>query len=149
MSIELGVYGHNLPSPNATVQALAERYPLTMAAFAAMGALDHLDRIARLDAVWDEIRWPPADDRRPPDSHRALYGGPSVAAKPSADEIYTQSKIQNAQRAPESKIDFDLIYAGGGLGLIHAAVMARRYGYRVLLFDRGEVGCAQREWNIS
>ena len=24
-----------------------------------------------------------------------------------------------------------------------------RYGYRVLLFDRGEVGCAHREWNIS
>jgi lycopene cyclase CruA len=24
-----------------------------------------------------------------------------------------------------------------------------RYGYHVLLFDRGEVGCAHREWNIS
>jgi lycopene cyclase CruA len=35
------------------------------------------------------------------------------------------------------------------LGLIHAAVMAQRYGWRVLLFDRGEVGCAHREWNIS
>jgi lycopene cyclase CruA len=28
-------------------------------------------------------------------------------------------------------------------------VMARRYGYRVLVFDRGEIGCAHREWNIS
>ena len=37
----------------------------------------------------------------------------------------------------------------GGLGLLHAAVMATRYGYRVLVFDRDEVGCAHREWNIS
>jgi lycopene cyclase CruA len=60
-------------------------------------------------------------------------------------DIYTQSNSQTLI----SKIDFDLIYAGGGLGLIHAAIMAGRYGRRTLLFDRGQIGCAHREWNIS
>jgi lycopene cyclase CruA len=50
---------------------------------------------------------------------------------------------------PPVERSFDLIYAGGGLGVLHAAVMAQRYGYRVLLFDRGDVGCAHREWNIG
>ncbi len=89
-----------------------------------MGALDHLERIGRLDAIWDAIR----------------SGEPGTVR----DDIYSQSAICNQQSA----IDYDLIYAGGGLGLLHAVVMAR-YGYRVLLFDRGEVGCAHREWNIS
>jgi len=35
---------------------LAARYPHTVAAFTAMGALDHVERIARLDAIWDAIR---------------------------------------------------------------------------------------------
>ncbi len=103
---------------------LAERYPHTVASFTAMGALDHLDRIARLDAIWDAIR-----------------RGESSAAN---DDIYSQLPSPN----PYPPADYDLIYAGGGLGLLHAVVMAR-YGYRVLLFDRGEVGCAHREWNIS
>jgi hypothetical protein len=42
----------------------------------------------------------------------------------------------------------DLVYAGAGLGLLHALEMVRR-GWRVLVCDRGEVGCAHREWNIS
>lgn len=104
--------------------ALAAQYPRTVAAFEAMGALDHLERITRLDATWAAIR------RHDP-----------LAAPPG---IYRQAPL--AGQAPDG--DFDLIYAGGGLGLLHAAVMAR-YGYRVLLFDRAEVGCAHREWNIS
>ncbi len=123
---------------NPTHEAVAVRFPSTVAAFEAMGALDHLERIARLDAIWDEIRQP-------------LYSGPSVAAtddrRPTTDDVYVSSEL----RTQNSKldVDFDLIYAGGGLGLLHAVVMAQRYGYRVLLFDRGEVGCAHREWNIS
>jgi lycopene cyclase CruA len=89
-----------------------------------MGALDHLEQIARLDAIWDAIR----------------RGEPGAVDR----NIYSQSPIPHSQPSP----DYDLIYAGGGLGLLHAVVMAR-YGYRVLLFDRGEVGCAHREWNIS
>jgi lycopene cyclase CruA len=136
-----------LSTQNSVLKTQAERYPRTMAAFVEMRALDHLDRILHLDAVWNDLR-------RPPTPQRAMYGCSSVSAPlapgghggtgPTRTDIYSQSKIQNLKY----KIDFDLIYAGGGLGLIHAAVMAR-YGGRVLLFDRGEVGCAHREWNIS
>src|SRR5262245_31981591 len=131
------------------LKTLAEYYPRTLAAFSAMGALDHLDRILRLDATWDALRQPTTNDQG------IMYGGSPVSALrmpggqkgtgPIGIDICAQSKIQN----PKSNIDFDLIYAGGGLGLIHAAVMAGRYGRRTLLFDRGHVGCAHREWNIS
>ncbi|HEY9844925.1 MAG TPA: hypothetical protein V6D03_01890, partial [Candidatus Caenarcaniphilales bacterium] len=43
---------------------------------------------------------------------------------------------------------YDLIYLGGALGVIHAAVMAR-LGYRVLLLERLPFGRMNREWNIS
>ncbi len=43
---------------------------------------------------------------------------------------------------------FDLIYVGGALGVIHAAVMAN-LGYRVLLIERLPFGRMNREWNIS
>lgn len=45
-------------------------------------------------------------------------------------------------------IAYDLIYIGGALGVIHAAVMAR-LGYRVLLMERLPFGRMNREWNIS
>ncbi|MBW4533177.1 MAG: flavin-dependent dehydrogenase [Pleurocapsa minor HA4230-MV1] len=47
-----------------------------------------------------------------------------------------------------SKQHFDLIYIGGALGVIHAAVMALK-GYRVLLVERLPFGRMNREWNIS
>lgn len=43
---------------------------------------------------------------------------------------------------------FDVIIAGGGLGLV-AGVALARLGLRVLVFDRDKVGSAHREWNIS
>ncbi len=121
---------------------LAARYPRTVAAFAAMDALDHLERIARLDAVWQRIR---AGARGGADDTYAIVDEvPATDRRPSPTAPTHASRITR----PASS-DYDLIYAGGGLGLLHAAVMARRYGRRVLLFDRGEVGCAHREWNIS
>ncbi|TVQ48043.1 MAG: flavin-dependent dehydrogenase [Gloeocapsa sp. DLM2.Bin57] len=47
-----------------------------------------------------------------------------------------------------SNPEYDLIYLGGALGSIHAAVMARK-GYRVLLVERLPFGKMNREWNIS
>ncbi len=47
-----------------------------------------------------------------------------------------------------SQPKYDLIYIGGALGVIHAAVMAR-LGYRVLLIERLPFGRMNREWNIS
>ncbi|MDY6939857.1 MAG: flavin-dependent dehydrogenase [Cyanobacteriota bacterium] len=49
---------------------------------------------------------------------------------------------------PPDALTYDLIYVGGALGVIHAAVMARR-GYRVLLLERLPFGRMNREWNIS
>ncbi len=45
-------------------------------------------------------------------------------------------------------IAYDLIYCGGALGIIHAAVMAR-LGYRVAVLERGPLAKMNREWNIS
>ncbi|MBD2079960.1 flavin-dependent dehydrogenase [Leptolyngbya sp. FACHB-17] len=47
-----------------------------------------------------------------------------------------------------AKTAFDLVYVGGALGIVHAAVMAR-LGYRVLLLERMPFGRMNREWNIS
>jgi lycopene cyclase CruA len=43
---------------------------------------------------------------------------------------------------------YDVVIAGGGLGLVAGVALARR-GLRVLIFDRDRVGVAHREWNIS
>jgi lycopene cyclase CruA len=53
-------------------------------------------------------------------------------------------------KAPDAgaKPDFDVVLAGGGLSLIYAAYLARA-GLRVCVFDRREIGCGHREWNIS
>ncbi len=44
---------------------------------------------------------------------------------------------------------FEIIYAGGTLGLLHAAVMSAKYKRRVLVFDAHTVGKTHRDWNIS
>ncbi len=44
--------------------------------------------------------------------------------------------------------EYDLIYIGGALGIVHAAVMAK-LGYKVLLLERLPFGRMNREWNIS
>ncbi|HYF63785.1 MAG TPA: hypothetical protein VD886_13275, partial [Herpetosiphonaceae bacterium] len=95
-------------------------HPRTAAAFAAMGAEAELERIRQLDQRWAAFE---------------------LGARPTLRHTSTGD-------LPAASAEYDLVYAGGGLGLIHAALMARR-GYRVLLFDRHPVGCAHREWNIS
>jgi len=45
--------------------------------------------------------------------------------------------------------EFEIIYAGGTLGLLHAAVMACQYNRKVLVFDAHTVGKTHRDWNIS
>lgn len=45
--------------------------------------------------------------------------------------------------------EFDILYAGGTLGLLHAAVMAKKYDRTVLVIDRAEPGRTTRDWNIS
>ncbi|NJM05273.1 hypothetical protein HC891_02105 [Candidatus Gracilibacteria bacterium] len=106
---------------NDWADELAMRFPQTVTHFRAMDALDHLERVVRLERGWQRI----------------LAG--------AYDETCHTVDAALNNKLPQ----YDLIYAGGGLGLLHAALMAQRYGRRILLFDRSEVGCAHREWNIS
>ncbi len=100
---------------------LEKTHPQTVAAFREMGALASLSAVAKLERRWQ-----------------------------NNERGSTTAKLHQVVKAlPPAEAQYDLIYAGGGLGLLHAAVMAGRYGYRVLVFDRDEVGCAHREWNIS
>ncbi|RXK84717.1 hypothetical protein EST62_08945 [Chlorobaculum sp. 24CR] len=60
--------------------------------------------------------------------------------------------IRDGSRLPagvQIEGEFDILYAGGTLGLLHAAVMSRKYGRAVLLIDRAEPGRTTRDWNIS
>jgi len=62
---------------------------------------------------------------------------------------YVEVVVTEARSVVSANNTFDIIYAGGGLNVLNAAVMAQRYGLRVLIFDRFMVGAVHREWNIS
>ncbi len=110
-------------------EALAPHYPLTVKYFRKMpnGAAD-LTRV-----YWWEQRWREGV-RRPEQPKPVIF---KTAELPPV-----------TPEAPLSTPAYDLIYVGGALGIIHAAVMARR-GYRVLLLERLPFGRMNREWNIS
>lgn len=57
------------------------------------------------------------------------------------------SRVRHAALPPPDA-RFDIVYLGGGLGLLHALAMQQR-GFRVLVADRRPVGSTHREWNIS
>jgi lycopene cyclase CruA len=102
--------------------ALEERYPLTVKYFQKMpnGEYD-LTRV-----YWWEQRWREGV-RNPQQPKQVIFKQAETSSTPPA---------------------YDLIYIGGALGVIHAAVMAR-LGYRVLLIERLPFGQMNREWNIS
>jgi lycopene cyclase CruA len=49
---------------------------------------------------------------------------------------------------PPTDQEVDIVYAGGGLTLLHAYAMQKQ-GWRTLVFDRRAIGTTHREWNIS
>ncbi|MCC5637467.1 flavin-dependent dehydrogenase [Nostoc sp. CHAB 5844] len=123
-------FPHQYPKPPAIdlsqqsiFEALAPYYPLTVKYFQKMpnGEYD-LKR-----AYWWEQRW--RDGVRNPKQPRQV--------------IFTKDK-QTENPHPQ----YDLIYIGGALGAVHAAVMAK-LGYKVLLVERLPFGRMNREWNIS
>jgi lycopene cyclase CruA len=102
--------------------ALAPYYPTTVKYFQKMpnGEAD-LNRV-----YWWEKRWREGV-KNPQQPKQVLY------------RTETSSTA-----APE----YDLIYIGGALGIVHAAVMAK-LGYKVLLIERLPFGRMNRVWNIS
>ena len=109
---------------------LESYYPLTVKYFQKMpnGEYD-LKR-----AYWWEQRW--REGVRNPQKPRQV-----VFYQGNSQEI---SPILSPAASPQ----YDLIYIGGALGSIHAAVMAK-LGYKVLLVERLPFGKMNREWNIS
>lgn len=104
------------------------RYPLTVANFGALR-----DREAWLKTIWEmDARW-----RR----QITPWGG----RQPVEEVLVTGAPPAHLSVEAE----FEIIYAGGVLGLLHAAVMAKQYGRRVMVFDAGTVGEARRDLNLS
>ncbi|HEV2764431.1 MAG TPA: hypothetical protein VGV38_15740, partial [Pyrinomonadaceae bacterium] len=105
-----------------------EHYPLTVASLGSMS-----DREAWLRRIWElDERWRLAFEQ--------------AASGRGADEVVVRGAPPARLQAEGS---FDIVYAGGVLGLLHAGVMACRYGKRVLVFDAHAVGYTHRDWNIS
>jgi lycopene cyclase CruA len=110
-----------------------DRYPLTVANFGALG-----EREAHLRRIWQtEMRWQETLEQQGRGAAReaVVHGAP-----PSGLSV---------------EGEFEIIYAGGTLGLLHAAVLAARFQRRVMAFDAGAIGrdggsgSGKRVWNIS
>lgn len=115
---------NDLFAADPLVLSLAERYPRVIAHFGALpDGVRHLRRLVDLDQTWVRQQFAPT-------------------APPT---VVTHGEVATPSTTPT----FDIIYAGGGLNLLNAAIMAQCYGYRVLVFDRFTVGAVHREWNIS
>ncbi|NEQ33694.1 MAG: flavin-dependent dehydrogenase [Leptolyngbya sp. SIO4C5] len=114
--------------------ALGGRYPKTVQYFQRMpnGEAD-LKR-----AYWWEKRWR--------ESVKTPQQPAQVLFKP--EEVSAEQRQVLAQAESAAAPVYDLIYVGGALGILHAAVMAS-LGYRVLLIERLPFGRMNREWNIS
>ena len=112
-----------IDSQQSIFEALAPYYPLTVKYFQKMpkGEYD-LTRV-----YWWEQRWREGV-RNPQQPRQVVFSHFPPSSSPSPT--------------------YDLIYVGGALGVIHAAVMAA-LGYRVLLVERLPFGRMNREWNIS
>lgn len=114
-------------SQQSIFEALAPYYPLTVKYFQKIpnGEYD-LKRV-----YWWEQRWREGV-RNPQQPQQVIF----KASTPVENQI--------SDRHPT----YDIIYIGGALGVIHAAVMAR-LGYKILLIERLPFGRMNREWNIS
>ena len=140
-------------SKQSIFEALAPYYPLTVKYFQKMpkGEYD-LQRV-----YWWEQRWREGT-RNPQKPKQVVFfhqqGSSATDSVTDVTEV-RKTKVGTGEKAsgtiPVSDSGdtfYDLIYIGGALGVIHAAVMAR-LGYRVLLVERMPFGRMNREWNIS
>lgn len=105
---------------------LRGRYPQTVAAFSQMaGGERALRSVMSLERRWIEL---------------------NKGAEHVAPFRYVPAAPQLPHCPPEHH--YDVIIAGGSLGLVAGVALAQR-GLKVMLFDKGKVGVAHREWNIS
>ncbi|MDZ8188774.1 MAG: flavin-dependent dehydrogenase [Nostoc sp. ChiSLP02] len=153
-------FPHHYPEPPAIdlsqqsiFAALAPYYPLTVKYFQKMpnGEYD-LKR-----AYWWEQQWRQGV-RNPQEPRQVVFSSTGdweqgrwgsvgrEGGKISSPSSHT-SHTSNAP-CPIPHAEYDIIYIGGALGVIHAAVMAK-LGYKVLLVERLPFGRMNREWNIS
>ena len=105
---------------------LAGSYPRTVAAFSQMeGGERALRSVVSLERRWIELN------------------SGATAADPFR---YVRTPAELPPCPPQHH--YDVIIAGGSLGLVAGTALAQR-GLRVMLFDRDRAGVAHREWNIS
>ncbi|MEG4575022.1 flavin-dependent dehydrogenase [Microcoleus sp. N3A4] len=135
-------------SKQSIFDALAPYYPLTVKYFQKMpeGEYD-LKRV-----YWWEQRWREGT-RNPQTPKQVVFLKEEGTGKKEEGRGKKEQGTANREEGTVSVSDsgdtfYDLIYIGGALGVIHAAVMAR-LGYRVLLVERMPFGRMNREWNIS
>lgn len=113
-----------IASNQSIFEALIQDYPLTVKFFQRIpnGEYD-LNRV-----YWWEKRW------------RESVKSPETPK----DVIFIDREVSPASQ----DLDYDIVYLGGALGAIHAAMMSK-LGYRVCLVERIPFGRMNREWNIS
>ena len=127
-------------SKTSIFEALAPYYPKTAQYFQRFpnGEYD-LKRV-----YWWEQRW--RSEAREPSQPRSVVQ--FQTERSLADLLAAQPSQPESARTATATPAYDLVYVGGALGSIHAALMAR-LGYKVLLLERLPFGRMNREWNIS
>lgn len=120
-------------------EALAPYYPKTAQYFQRFpdGEYD-LKRV-----YWWEQRW--RSEARKPSQPRSVV---QFQPRRTLADLLAESPMTPGSAQTAAIPAYDLVYVGGALGSIHAALMAR-LGYRVLLLERLPFGRMNREWNIS
>jgi len=114
-------------TPAPDLKYFRERYPLTVANFGALG-----ERENYLRRIWlTEARWRETLESQQQTAREAVVRG----APPSDLSV---------------EGEFEVIYAGGVLGLLHAAVLASNFKRRVMVFGAGTIGRegGGRAWNL-
>ncbi|MEI8032811.1 MAG: hypothetical protein WCH05_05665 [Chlorobiaceae bacterium] len=106
-----------------SLDSIKRSHPHLYRSFAALpdGAM-HLQHLGELDRYWERVKMP------------------------------SQEVVLPGARLPEDAVisgEYDIIYAGGTLSMLHAAVMAGTYGRKVMIFDRRMPAKSTRDWNIS
>jgi lycopene cyclase CruA len=121
------IAGKNRKTREPDLSEFRRRYPLTVAGFGHLA-----NREVWLRHVWElDERWQQTMENGTLNAH---------------DEVLVKGNPPSHLSVAD---EFEIIYAGGTLGLLHAAVMASHYKHDVLVFDAHTVGKTSREWNIS